>query len=155
MKKALDELERYEDTLLRTVKQASTGATEKIRAQWAGVLKTSKLEGTDTGAQAAATMEQYGAQFQAAIRDSRAAGLKVAHAMTRNYATRVSGVLIGLSEGLQHQSTAAAKPAAKPAPARPAAAPPAAKKTAKRKVAPKKPAAKKAAAKKATAKKKK
>ena len=29
MKKALDELERYEDTLLRTVKQTSAGATEK------------------------------------------------------------------------------------------------------------------------------
>ena len=96
MKKALDELERYEDTLLRTVKQASAGATEKIRAQWAGVIKNTRLEGTDTGAQVTSTLEQYGAQFQTALRDSRTAGLKVAHAMTRNYATLASGVLIGL-----------------------------------------------------------
>src|SRR5688572_15724295 len=30
MKRALDELERYEDTLLRSVKQASAGASDKI-----------------------------------------------------------------------------------------------------------------------------
>ncbi|MEP7085446.1 MAG: DUF6781 family protein, partial [Betaproteobacteria bacterium] len=97
MKKALDELERYEDTLLRTVKQASSGATEKIRAQWAGVLKNTKLQGTDTGELDAATMEHYGEQVQSALRDSRTAGMKVAHAMTRNYATLAGGVLIGLS----------------------------------------------------------
>lgn len=151
MKKALDELERYEDTLLRTVKQASAGATEKIRAQWAGVLKHTKLEGTDTGAQVASTLEQYGAQFQTAIRDSRTAGLKVAHAMTRNYATLVSGVLIGLSEALQQQGAGAAKPAARQSSTKP----PAAKKTAAKKTAAKKTAAKKAVARKAAAKKKK
>jgi hypothetical protein len=156
MKKALDELERYEDTLLKTVKQASAGATDKIRAQWAGVLKATKLEGTDTGERVASTMEQYGVQLQSAIRDSRTAGFKAAHAMTRNYATLVSGVLIGLSEALQQKgSGAAAKAAARtssakadtPAPA-PAARPapkPAAKKAVDKKAAAKKPAAKKAA----------
>ncbi|MBK7469297.1 MAG: hypothetical protein IPI73_00395 [Betaproteobacteria bacterium] len=160
MKKALDELERYEDTFLRTVKQASAGASDKVRAQWAGVLKSTKMAGTDTGAKVAATVEQYAAQFQSAIRDSRTAGLKAAHAMTRNYATLVSGVLIGLSEALRQSGTgkaraAAAAPAgsAKAPAARPAAnkaarkaAKPAAKKAAK-------PAAKKAVARKATAKK--
>lgn len=145
MKKALDELERYEDTLLRTVKQTSAGATEKIRAQWAGVLKHSQLEGTDTGAQVASTLEQYGAQFQTAMRDSRTAGLKVAHAMTRNYATLVSGVLIGLSEALKQQGAGAAKPVARQNSAKAPAAKPAAKKK----------AAKKAVAKKAAGKKKK
>jgi cell division septation protein DedD len=160
IKKALDELERYEDTLLNSVKQASAGATDKIREQWSSVLKNSRIEGTDTGAQVAAMMGQYGAQFQAAIRNSRTAGFKVAHAMTRNYSTLVSGVLIGLSEALQQRSTgsspvasatsakpAAEKPAAKPA-AKKAAATPAAKKTAASKPAAKKSAAKKSAAKK-------
>jgi hypothetical protein len=156
MKKALDELERYEDTLLRTVKQASAGATEKIRTQWAGVLKHSRLEGTDTGERVAATMEQYGAQFQAAMRDSRTAGLKVAHAMTRNYATLVSGVLIGLSEALQQQGAGAAKPAARQTSTKPPAVKKTvAKKTAARKTVAKKTAAKKAVARKAAAKKKK
>jgi hypothetical protein len=171
MKKALDELERYEDTLLRSVKQASASATERVRAQWAGLLKHTKLEGTDTGAHAAATLEQYGSQMQNAMRESRSAGLKVAHAVTRNYATLVSGVLIGISEALQQGGS---RPTAR-APSRPAASPiasptaspsaspvmqsaaraPAKKapKPAAKKPAAKKPAAKKPAAKKATAKK--
>jgi hypothetical protein len=154
MKKALDELERYEDTLLRTVKQASAGATEKIRAQWAGVIKNTRLEGTDTGAQVTSTLEQYGAQFQTALRDSRTAGLKVAHAMTRNYATLASGVLIGLSEALKQQGAGAAKPAARQSMAKAPAAKTAAKKKATKKTAAKKPAAKKPVAKKKVAKKK-
>ena len=162
MKKALDELERYEDTFLRTVKQASAGASDKVQAQWAGVLKSTKMAGTDTGAKVAATVEQYASQFQSAIRDSRTAGLKAAHAMTRNYATLVSGVLIGLSEALRQAGTGKAKAAA-PAAAATHAAKPAAKQAAKKvakkpaakKPAAKKPAAKKAAAKKAAAKKRK
>ncbi|MEO7761377.1 MAG: DUF6781 family protein [Casimicrobiaceae bacterium] len=157
MKKALDELERYEDTLLRTVKQASSTATDKVRAQWSGLLKHTKLEGTDTGARVTATMEQYGSQMQNAIRESRVAGLKVAHALTRNYATLVSGVLIGLSEGLTMEGTVAkAAVRAAPAPIPPKATPlkaPAAKKPAAKKPAAKKPAAKKPAAKKPVVKK--
>lgn len=154
MKKALDELERYEDTLLRTVKQASSGATEKIRAQWAGVLKSSKLQGTDTGERVAATMEHYGTQVQTALRDSRTAGLKVAHAMTRNYATLAGGVLIGLSEALQQKGAAPRSAAGESGP-RAAAPGPAAKKPAAKKPVAKKAVAKKPAAKKATAKKRK
>jgi len=157
MKRALDELERYEDTLLRSVKQASAGATDKIRAQWAGVLKTTKLEGTDTGAHVTATLEQYGAQMQNALRETRSGAMKMAHALTRNYATLVSGVLIGLSEALQAEG---AKPsgrrAARPAQAAPAprAAAPAARKASRgAKKAAKKTAAKKTGAKKTSAKK--
>jgi hypothetical protein len=155
MKKALDELERYEDTFLRTVKQASAGAGDKLKSHWAGVIKSVKMEGTDTGAQVARTIEEYGSQFQGAMRDSRTAGFKIAHALARNYTTLVSGVLIGLSEGLRHQTgkpRAAARAAGKPA-AKKAAAKPAAKTAGDKKPATKKkPAAKKATAKKAAAK---
>jgi hypothetical protein len=41
-------------------------------------------------------------EAQAAMRSSREAGLKVMHTLTQNYATLVSGVLIGLSEALEH-----------------------------------------------------
>jgi len=162
MKKALDELERYEDTLLRTVRQTSAGATDKIRSQWGAVIKNIKIEGTDTGARVAATIEQYGTQLQNAIRDSRTAGFKVAHAMTRNYATLVGGVLIGMSEALKQEGaqtaakTAAKAPAAAKPAARPAAAPAAKKAAKKAKPAARpaaKPAAKKAVAKKAAGKK--
>jgi ElaB/YqjD/DUF883 family membrane-anchored ribosome-binding protein len=145
MKRALDELERYEDTLLRSVKQASSSANDRVRMQWAGLLKNTKLEGTDTGARVTATIEQYGSQMQNAMRESRTAGLKVAHALTRNYATLVSGVLIGLSEALQQEGAIAmpaAGSAAAPMPAKKAAPAPA-KKAAAKAPAKKKPAAKK------------
>jgi hypothetical protein len=144
MKRALDELERYEDTLLRSVKQASSSANDRVRMQWAGLLKNTKLEGTDTGARVTATLEQYGSQMQNAMRESRTAGLKVAHALTRNYATLVSGVLIGLSEALQQDGAIATPPARSPAAPMPAkkAAPAPAKKAAAKAPAKQKPAAK-------------
>lgn len=161
MKKALDELERYEDTFLRTVRQASGGAGEQLKAQWATVLKTTRMEGTDTGARVAATMDEFSNKMQRAMRESRTTGFKFAHALTRNYTTLLSGVLIGLSEGLRHQA-ARARPAGSPAapPMPPRAAPPtqtreqpaAAKKKAKKRAS--KVAAKKAAGKKSVAAKK-
>jgi len=128
MKRALDELERYEDALLSSVKQASGSATDKLREQWTGLLKTTKLEGTDTGARVTATLEQYGAQMQNAMRETRTGAMKMAHALTKNYATLVSGVLIGLSEALRAEGAqpvrSAARPAAAPRPAARPATPP-------------------------------
>jgi hypothetical protein len=46
-------------------------------------------------------------QAQTALREGRSAGLRGAEAMMNSYAALVSGVLIGMSEGLQ-----AGKPAA-------------------------------------------
>ena len=47
-------------------------------------------------------------QAQSALREGRSAGLRSAQAMMDSYAALVSGVLIGMSEGLQ-----SGKPAAK------------------------------------------
>jgi hypothetical protein len=48
------------------------------------------------------TLGAHAREAQAAMRSSREAGLKVMHTLTQNYATLVSGVLIGLSEALEH-----------------------------------------------------
>ena len=101
MKKALDELERYEDTMFRTVKQASAGANDKLRQQWSNVLGNLKMHGSDTGERVASTMEEYGSQFQNAMRNSRTAAAKAAHAMSSSYATLVGGALSGMSEALK------------------------------------------------------
>jgi hypothetical protein len=101
MKKALDELERYEDTMFRTVKQASSGAGDRLRSQWESVLGNLKMQGTDTGERAAATLQEYGSQFQNAMRSSRTAATKVAHAMQSSYATLVGSALSGMSEALK------------------------------------------------------
>ena len=59
------------------------------------------------------TVEQLMAQTQTALRDGRAATAKTAQAMLDGYAALVSGVLIGMSEGLQSGSADAAAPKAK------------------------------------------
>jgi hypothetical protein len=48
------------------------------------------------------TLAEHARRTQDAFTSSREAGLKVAHTLAQNYATLVSGVLMGLSEAMQH-----------------------------------------------------
>jgi hypothetical protein len=50
------------------------------------------------------TLAAHAQQAQDALTSSREAGLKVAHTLAQNYATLVSGVLMGLSEAMRHGS---------------------------------------------------
>ncbi|MGI9045490.1 MAG: DUF6781 family protein [Burkholderiales bacterium] len=106
MKTALNELQRLEDEFLKTVQEASEGAETQVKSQWAAVLRNTRTGGTETGAQVAATIQQYTTQAQAAMRAQREAGLKTAHLLTQNFATLASGVLIGMTEAMQQQSSA-------------------------------------------------
>ena len=101
LKSALANVEKMEDVFFATVTKAAQSASGPLQAPWEQVLKTMKLKGTDTGAQATATVEQLMAQAQTALRDGRATGVRTAQAMMDSYAALVSGVLIGMSEGLQ------------------------------------------------------
>lgn len=103
LKSALADLEKMEDMFFATVSKAAQAAGDQLQGPWTQVLDAMKLKGTDTGAQAASTVEAMLAQTHEALRSSRAAGLRAAQAMMDSYATLVSGVLIGLSEGLQQQ----------------------------------------------------
>ena len=106
MKTALNELQRLEDEFLKTVQEASEGAETQVKSHWAAVLRNTRTGGTETGAQIAATIQQYTTQAQAAMRAQREAGLKTAHLLTQNFATLASGVLIGMTEAMQQQSSA-------------------------------------------------
>ena len=59
------------------------------------------MKGSATGAQATQTVESLVGQAQTALRQGRATGMRAAQAMLDSYAAMVSGVLIGMSEGLQ------------------------------------------------------
>jgi hypothetical protein len=59
-----------------------------------------------------AMVEQYGGQIQKAARAQRDASLRTAHALAQNFATLVSGVLIGMTEAMQ-QGAAKSPPAKK------------------------------------------
>ena len=107
MKTALANLEKMEDMFFTTVGKAAKDAGGAVQAPWQQVLDAMKLKGTGTGTQAAMSVEELMAQAQTALREGRSAGLRQAQSMLDRYATMVSGVLIGMSEGLQ--STAPAK----------------------------------------------
>ena len=113
LKKALTDLDHFEDTLFTAMKKVAASAPAQITGPWAEVLGKFEQAGSLSGAQASATAEQMMGQVQGALRQGRAAGLKAAQAMADSYATLVSGVLIGMSDALRQGQGAA--PASKPA----------------------------------------
>ena len=108
LKGAIANIEKMEDTFFATVTKAAQAASGPMQGPWEHVLSAMKMKGTDTGAQATQTVEQLMAQAQTALREGRAAGAKTAQAMLDGYAALVSGVLIGMSEGLQSGADAGA-----------------------------------------------
>ena len=108
LKSALTNIEQMEDMFFATVTKAAQGVSGPAQGPWEQVLSAMKLKGTGTGAQATQTVEQLVAQAQTALRDGRAASAKTMQAMLDSYAALVSGVLIGMSEGLQGGSAPAA-----------------------------------------------
>lgn len=101
IKSALSDLEKLEDTFFSSVSKAAQTAGAPLQGPWTQVLESMKLNGTDSGAQAAQTVEQLLSQTQTAMRDGRAMSLRAGKALMDSYAALVSGVLIGMSEGLQ------------------------------------------------------
>ncbi len=101
MKSAIGNIEKMEDMFFAAVTKAAQGVSEPMQGPWSNVLDAMKLKGTGTGAQATQSVEQLVAQAQTALRDGRAASAKTVQAMMDSYAAMVSGVLIGMQQGLQ------------------------------------------------------
>ena len=132
MKDALANIEKMEDTFFDAVAKASKTAGP-LQAPWEHALSALKMKGSDTGAQATQTVESLLAQAQTTLRTTRASGMRAAQTMLDSYASLVSGVLIGMSEGLQTAKSAARPAAESPSAAAAAPAPaPAAKRAAPR-----------------------
>jgi hypothetical protein len=119
MKKALADVEKLEDTLFGAIEKAMQSVPAPLQTAWSNVLEAGKAAGTGTGGKAQATVAQLTEQARTSVRDGRELSLKAAQAMLDSYSALVSGVLIGMSQGLQGKagSDAAPKAAAKPAPA--------------------------------------
>jgi hypothetical protein len=103
LKQALANVEKMEDAFFAAVAKA-TQSSGSLEAPWSQVLDATRAKGTDTGARASAVAEQLMSQAQAAMRESRASGMRAAQAMMDSYAALASGVLSGMSEGLQQGS---------------------------------------------------
>jgi hypothetical protein len=101
LQKALDDLERLEDEFLETVKDATKKGSQQLRDQWAKLLQQKEDAGTATQAQIEQTLEAFGERMRDAVRQQRRMALKAGEAMAENFATLASGILIGLTEGLE------------------------------------------------------
>lgn len=104
LKKAIDDLEKFEDTIFAAMKKAAEGAGAPLAGAWGQVLEKMQAGGTLSGARAASTAEQFTEQMQTAMKTSRAAGLRAAQALAESYTAMVSGVLIGMSDAFAAQS---------------------------------------------------
>jgi len=103
LKKALDDLDKFEDTMFAALKKTADGAAAPVANAWSQVLEKLQAGGTQAGAKAATTAEQMAEQMQSAMKSSRAAGLRAAQALAESYTAMVSGVLLGMSDALQAQ----------------------------------------------------
>lgn len=104
LKKALADLDRFEDMMLETVQKSAAGAGDQMASAWAPVLGRMQAGGTASGAQAAAAVEQLQSQMkqvQDAVRGTRATGLRAAQALAESYTAMVSGVLIGMTDAMR------------------------------------------------------
>jgi len=111
LKKALDDLDKFEDMLMGSVKKAASMAGP-MAAPWGEMLDKLKAGGSMSGMSAATTAEELLAQAQGAMKSGRAASLRAAQALADSYTAMVSGVLIGMTEALQGQREAPAPKAA-------------------------------------------
>ena len=105
LKKAMDDLDHFEDTMFAALKKTAAGANGPLAAAWAPVLEKMQAGGTASGAQATATVEQLMEQMQGNLRSTRAASMRAAQVMAESYSAMVSGVLLGMSEALQGGKT--------------------------------------------------
>jgi hypothetical protein len=101
VKKAMADIEKMEDTFFSTVRKAVGDSSNPLQFAWAQVLDKMEVKGSGTGAHAAEAIEQLTAQAQTAMREGRAMGLKAAQTLLDSYAALASGVLIGMSQGMQ------------------------------------------------------
>jgi hypothetical protein len=111
LKKALDDMDHFEDTMFATLKKTAANAGAPLAGAWGQVLEKMQAGGTQSGAQATAAMEQLAEQMQSTLRSTRAASMRAAQAMAESYTAMVSGVLIGMSDALQGKAAAAPAPA--------------------------------------------
>ena len=116
LKKALDDLQKLEDTMFDTVRKVAGGAgLTQLAEPWSEVLGKMEAAGSMTGLKANATFSELTDQVQNTLREGRAAGLKAAQTLAQSYAALVSGVLIGMSDALRQGGASAPAPAPKPA----------------------------------------
>ena len=105
MKGALANLEKMEDVFFSTVGKAAERRRRRVEGPVGSRARDDEGQGhRHRRAQAKTSVAALMSQAQTALREGRSAQLRSAQAMMDSYAALVSGVLIGMSEGLQSSS---------------------------------------------------
>lgn len=117
LKKALDDLDKFDDLLIGAVKKAGAAAGP-LAAPWQQAMEKLQAGGSMSGLSAAKTVEEFAEQMGSAMKSGRSAGVRAATALAESYAAMASGVLVGLSEALSPGAAPAPAPVAKKAAAR-------------------------------------
>ena len=112
LKKALDELDKFDGLLIGAVKKAGAAAGP-MAAPWQQAMEKLQAGGTLSGSSAAKTVEEFADQMQTAMRGARSASVRAASVLAESYAAMASGVLVGLSEALATGGAEGAAPAKK------------------------------------------
>jgi hypothetical protein len=99
LKKALDDLDKFDDLLIGTVKKAASVAGP-LAAPWQQAMEKLQAGGSMSGLSAAKTVEEFADQMGSAMKSTRSAGVRAATVLAESYAAMASGVLVGLSEAL-------------------------------------------------------
>ena len=108
MKTALVNLEKMEGVFMSMLGRVVQGAAGSLAEPWQHVLQATQSSGTHAGSQASAVVAQLVEQSQAALRTGRAANVRAAQTMMNSYGALVSGVLLGMSEGISRTGAGAA-----------------------------------------------
>ena len=111
VKTAMDGLEKMEDMFFGAMTKSVKGMSTPVQGPWQQAMAAMKMDGSATGAQAGQALEELIEKAQSTMRQNRVAGLRMSQALMDSYAAMVSGVLIGMSEGLS--GTTESKPKAK------------------------------------------
>jgi hypothetical protein len=109
IKKALTQLEKLENDFRQGVKKAADPASAPLRQQWAAAIDKIPQNKTEAGEQVLRTLEAQAKQAEDVAGAARETGLKIAHAAMQNYATLVSGILIGMSEAIGNRNSQGSK----------------------------------------------
>lgn len=124
MKIAIANVEKMEDVFFEAVRKAIP-AGGPMQHAWDQALGAMKIKGSETGQEAAKTVNDLTLRAQSALRESRASGMRATQAMLDGYAAMVGGVLLGMSEAMRSGKVATPSTAPGPSPR------PATKKTAR------------------------
>ena len=102
LKKALADLDKFEDTMFAAFKKAADGVGGPMAGAWSQVLEKMQAGGTLSGAQAAEHgRSNWPSRCRLPCARSRAAAMRAVQAMAESYTAMVSGVLLGMSDALQ------------------------------------------------------